>query len=203
MDLITEKTQLGENKVRLVTTLPTADDCNRRIQAYFTGLKKGFTAFAEKRLLPRVESGDTAGAVLNCVITHENADCLSCYTDVAVTAGGVSRYSRISGTWDKRSGTVLSFAQLFDCRKKVLASLLADAAGEKMQRASRTLYSDYRERARKRLNTEHFYISPNGVVFYYLGGDISDYPRPFAVPLGRESVLRYIKKEKPLLLWGG
>ncbi len=202
MNLITKKKELGDGRVRLVTTLPDTEKCHRRIGTHYEKLGKGFSQFAEKRLLPRVKEGDCAGAVLNCLVCHETPDCVSTYTDVSVTLGGDSRYSRISSTWDTKHGTVLSFSQLFDCKKKALAELIADAAAEKMQRASRRLYSDYRIRVSKRFDTERFYISPNGVVFYYLGGDISDYPRPFAVPLGREKIQLLLKKDAPRLLWG-
>ncbi len=208
----TERQVLGEGAAFIKLSLPVLDGgtdsaLGKRLAAYTERLKKGFLHYAGTKLLAASASrggGAPYGGGLNTVLCHQSAGVLSFYIDATVTDGNGRRTHRLPFLWSVKGGTLIKPGRLFQKRaEKKLLPLILKGIDEKAAALSLPLYSDYAAIARRRFDTERFYISPTGAVFFYQGRTLNERPEPFALPLAVHALRPLLQEGAEELLWDG
>lgn len=160
--------------------VPAADSTARRIQRYYHLQCRCFLRYCESFLLPEAaeayRTALAASAPLPCFraqldyrITYNEGGLWSLYTQSREVTDHLL-LSRWGDTWDLASGYPAALSAFFPPRTPWKKHLLALAA-EEIQRQEAAGVARYREDWRKRLrrcfNARNFYLTTEGLAFFY------------------------------------
>ncbi len=206
--LTTEKQELGEGKVRVSISLPTVQagaktPLAKSFSMYYGGMKRGFLRYAAGALLKEAAScAEPVGAVLKAKLCLENEYVVSVYVDSAVSIDQSRTLSRIVSLWDKESGVLIRPNGLYrKGYKKVLLPLLADAAVKRAESAAVPLFSDWQVQLEKHFDKGSFCLSPNGAVYMYQAGVLSDKNDVFPVHINKSCLQNVFKESICAIFW--
>ena len=168
--------------VSLPEPVPAADRVSRRIRRYYRLQCRAFLRYCEHWLLPQAEIEYHAAlaastpmpqfqAALGYQITYDDAGIWSLYTQSReVTLPGQTLLQRHGDTWDLRTGYPAALSDFFPrrsgWRKRLLA--FAEADIQRQEAAGTARYRDgWRRELRRRFDPMNFYLSAQGLVFFY------------------------------------
>ncbi|MBR4870044.1 MAG: DUF3298 domain-containing protein [Oscillospiraceae bacterium] len=162
----------------------------RRINLFYRRYLRAFYRFCEKDLLPRAKADFFASlaqsrpipvtdAALRSSVTYAENALLSLYTDLTVTAADRSFFTRSADTWDLKTGCPISLGECFpDGRvpKKTMVAFARQKAAEGIA-AGENYREDYRRALRRCFSSRRFYLTEEGLVFYYQPGSVAPMTR--------------------------
>ena len=195
--------------------LPTwAGDHGARFNRYYRAYERAFERYCETVLFPMAQESyrealERAGAIpdwhatLQTTVTCHEGNLVSLYTD-SVESGGERRIVlRRGDTWDMTSGTPLRLTDFFPPHTPVRKRILS-AVRETVEREERLgLYRylpDWRARMRRSFNPQNFYISDEGLYFFYQSfaiAPLSEGISTFFLPYDEEKGPYLIRKSDP------
>ena len=163
--------------------LPQGTDAvSRRIRRYYQTQCKAFLRYCERWLLPQAEAeyraALAASAPLPCFraelgyrVTYNSGGLWSLYTQSReVTLPGQTLLTRRGDTWDLAAGYPVPLSDFFPPRSPWKRQLLTLAA-EDIQRQERSGIARYdaqwRKKLRRRFNSRNFYLTEDGLCFFY------------------------------------
>lgn len=158
----------------------------RRINLFYRRYLRAFYRFCEKDLLPRAKADFLASlaqshpipmtaVTLRCAVTYAEKGILSLHTDLIATAPGRTFFTRSADTWDLKTGFPVSLGECFpDGRvpKKAMVAFARQKAAENIA-VGETYREDYRRALRRHFSPRRFYLTGEGLVFYYQPGSIA------------------------------
>lgn len=156
-------------------------DHGRRFNRYYRAYGRAFTHYCETELFPLAQEAyrqalESAGAIpdwhteLQTNITCHEGTLVSLYTD-SVESGGRQRIVlRRGDTWDMESDSPLRLVDFFPphtlVRKRILSVVRAQIEREERLGLYRYL-PDWGARMRRSFNPQNFYVSDEGLYFFY------------------------------------
>ncbi len=169
-----------------------------RINRFYRDYLRAFYRFCAKDILPPARADFLAAAsesrplplteaTLSSTVTYERSGIVSLYTDLTVTAPGRSFSSRTADTWDLKSGCPLSLDCFFPsgrAPKKDLVRFARECAVRRIEEGA-LFREDYRRALRRYFSARRFYLTDEGLVFFYPRGcaaPMSQGPLTFLVP---------------------
>lgn len=156
-------------------------DAGARFNRYFRAYARAFERYCETVLFPSVQASyhqalTHGGAIPDCrailrtTITCQQGDLISLYTDSIENSGTQRIILRRGDTWDMSSGTPLRLNDFFPphafVRKRILSVVRAQIEREERIGLYRYL-PDWSGRIRRSFNPQNFYISDEGLIFFY------------------------------------
>ena len=168
--------------VSLPQPVPAADRVSRRIRRYYQGQCRAFLRYCEKTLLPQAAAEYRAAlassaplphfrAELSFRVTYNDGGLWSLYTQAReVTLPGRTLLSRWGDTWDLAAGYPVPLTAFFPAGRGWKRQLLEAAEAEmgRQQRAGVARYhEDWRRALRRRFNPRNFYLTEEGLTFFY------------------------------------
>ena len=168
--------------VSLPQPVPAADRVSRRIRRYYQGQCRAFLRYCEKTLLPQAAAEYRAAlassaplphfrAELSFRVTYNDGGLWSLYTQAReVTLPGRTLLSRWGDTWDLAAGYPVALTAFFPAGRGWKRQLLeaAEAEIKRQQRAGVARYhEDWRRALRRRFNPRNFYLTEEGLTFFY------------------------------------
>lgn len=176
----------------------------RRIRRYYQLQSRAFLRYCERWLLPEAEAEYRAAlassaplpafrAELEHRVTYHENGLWSLYTQSRERgADGRTLLTRRGDTWDLRTGYPVPLKSLFSPRSGWRRTLLETAETEIRRRetaGAARWNEDWRRCLRRRFNPENFYLTADGLAFFYpmyaLAPGACGIP-VFTVPLGPE-----------------
>ncbi len=162
--------------------VPAADRVSRRIHRYYQLQCRSFLRYCEGCLLPQAEAEYHAAlaasaplpqfrAELYYRVTYNENGLWSLYTESREsTLPGRPLLQRRGDTWDLRTGYPAGLGDFFPKgqggRKYLLA--LAEAEIRRQEEAGTARYHEgWRRELRRRFNSQNFYLTAEGLVFFY------------------------------------
>lgn len=193
--------------VSLPRPVPDADRTARRIRRYYRLQCRAFLRYCQNWLLPQAKAEYRAAlaasrplpqfrAELSYQVTYNENGLWSLYTQSReVTLPGQTLLQRRGDTWDLRTGYPAELGEFFPRRSGWRRQLVALAEAE-IRRQEAAGISRYREHwrreLRRRFNPQNFYLTPEGLVFFYpmyaLAPGVEGIPA-FTVPFGPDGAL--------------
>lgn len=180
-----EERTFSDGDVPLLTAsaqLPVWDGAHgERFNRYYRAYERAFERYCETVLFPLAQEAyhhalENAGAMpdwhaaLRTTVTYREGALLSLYTDSAESGGAQRIVLRRGDTWDMTGGTPLRLADFFPphtlVRKRVLSAVRAQIEREEQLGLYRYL-PDWRSRMRRSFNPQNFYLSDEGLLFFY------------------------------------
>nr|WP_326184298.1 RsiV family protein [uncultured Oscillibacter sp.] len=161
---------------------PAADGVSRRIHRYYQLQCRAYLRYCERWLLPQAEAeyraALAASAPLPCFraelgyrVTYNQDGLWSLYTQSReVTLPGQTLVTRRGDTWDLAAGYPVPLGDFFPSRSPWRRRLLALAAAEieRRERAGIARYHEgWRRELRRHFNPQNFYLSGEGLVFFF------------------------------------
>ena len=162
--------------------VPAADRLARRIRRYYQLQCRSFLRYCEKVLLPQAAAEVRAAlaasrplpvfrAELTYQVTYNEGGLWSLYTQSRETVpGGPSLLLRRGDTWDLSDGYPVPLSAFFPRRSGWRRRLL-EAAEAEVRRREAAGVSRYHEGVRRKLrryfNPQNFYLTAEGLVFFY------------------------------------
>lgn len=171
--------------LRATVSLPqpvTADAVSRRIRRYYRLQCRAFLRYCEHWLYPQAQAeyqaALAASAPLPCFhaelthqVTYNDGGLWSLYTQSReTTLPGQTLLIRRGDTWDLQAGYPLALGDLFPRRSGWRKQLLTLAAAEiqRQEEAGLARYKEgWRRDLRRRFNSQNFYLTAAGLVFFY------------------------------------
>lgn len=156
-------------------------DHGNRFNRYYRAYERAFRRYCETSLFPLAQASyrealESGGmlmqwrATLQTTVTYEGGGLLSLYTDSVESTASQRIVLRRGDTWDMTSGTPLRLTDFFPPHTPVRKRILS-AVRETVEREERLgLYRylpDWRARMRRSFNPQNFYISDEGLYFFY------------------------------------
>ena len=144
--------------VRLPQPVPAADKVSRRIRRYYQAQCRAFLRYCEKTLLPQAAAEYRAAlassaplphfrAELSFRVTYNDGGLWSLYTQAReVTLPGRTLLSRWGDTWDLAAGYPVPLTAFFPAAR---------------------YHEDWRRALRRRFNPRNFYLTEEGLTFFY------------------------------------
>lgn len=165
----------------------------KRFNAHFEKLAQAFCTFAEtkqKSAAAAFCAGEGArpfGCVMNCIVSFEDETLVSVTVDVTVHSGNKTEKKRLAQNWDKKSGVLCSFYDLFGkTEKKYIIKALCEDVEKRMERKVDMFYSDYKKRIEKYFNKNSFCVTPSGYGFIFPSGALNEKNSPVTLVLKKE-----------------
>lgn len=168
--------------VSLPEPVPAADRVSRRIRRYYQLQCRSFLRYCEKVLLPQAAAEVRAAlaasrplpvfrAELTYQVTHNEGGLWSLYTQSRETVPGApSLLLRRGDTWDLSDGYPVPLSAFFP-RRSGWRRRLMEAAEAEVRRREAAGVSRYHEGVRRKLrryfNPQNFYLTAEGLVFFY------------------------------------
>ena len=162
--------------------VPCADRTARRIRRYYQLQCRSFLHYCEKVLLPQAAAEVRAAlaasrplpvfrAELTYQVTHNEGGLWSLYTQSRETVPGApSLLLRRGDTWDLSDGYPVPLSAFFP-RRSGWRRRLMEAAEAEVRRREAAGVSRYHEGVRRKLrryfNPQNFYLTAEGLVFFY------------------------------------
>lgn len=156
-------------------------DGGARFNRYYRAYAHAFERYCETVLFPSAQASyrqalEHAGEMPDCratlrtTVTCQQGDLISLYTDSIENSGKQRIILRRGDTWDMSSGTPLRLANFFPphtlVRKRILSVVRARIEREERLGLYRYL-PDWPSRIRRSFNPRNFYISDEGLTFFY------------------------------------
>lgn len=154
----------------------------RRIRRYYQLQSRSFLRYCERWLLPMAEAEYRTAlaastplpllrAELTYQVTYSEGGLWSLYTQSRERdANGRTLLTRRGDTWDLASGYPVPLAAFFPRRGGWRKALLSSAEAEILRRESAGAAcwnQDWRRALRRRFNPENFYLTEDGLAFFY------------------------------------
>lgn len=162
--------------------VPAEDRVSRRIHRYYQLQCRAYLRYCEHWLFPQAESACRAAletsapipclrAELGYQVTYNQGGLWSLYTQSRETAvSGPALLTRRGDTWDLSGGYPVELSAFFPPRsgwKKQLLALAAEEIG-RQERAGVSRYrEDWRRALRRRFNPQNYYLTAEGLAFFY------------------------------------
>lgn len=182
-------------KARVPRPGPAADRVSRRIERFYRLQCRAFLRYCERCLLPQAAAEYRAAleasrplpafrAELDYQVTYDQGGLWSLYTQVREHTGpGPALVTRRGDTWDLAAGYPVPLRDFFPAGTAWKKRLLALAA-EEVQRRERAGAARFREDWRnglRRFNPQNFYLTEEGLAFFYPMYAIA--PAPEGIPV--------------------
>ncbi len=161
---------------------PAGDKVSRRIKRFYQLQCRSFLRYCERCLLPQAAAEYRAAlsasrplptfrAELGYRVTYNEGGLWSLYTQSRETTGpGRTLLTRRGDTWDLAAGYPAALKDFFPAGAAWKKELLARAA-EEIQRRERAgagrWREDWRRELRRRFNPQNFYLTPEGLAYFY------------------------------------
>lgn len=187
----------------------------RRIRRYYQLQSRAFLRYCERWLLPAAEAEYRAALAssaplpsfhteLEYHVTYNENGLWSLYTQSRERgADGRTLLTRRGDTWDLTTGYPVPLAAFFPWQSGWKRKLLAAAEEEIRRReaaGAARWNEDWRRSLRRRFNPENFYLTSDGLAFFYpmyaLAPASAGIP-VFTVPYGMESVALPVRDSTP------
>ena len=154
----------------------------RRIRSFYRMESRAFFRYCQGELRPWAETEYHAArrnsaplpcfeAALEFEETYRAGRLWSLYTELRENVGpGPSTRRRWGDTWDLRTGYPVTLSDFFPRRVPWKRILLDFAAGEIERQEKRGLscyHPDWRRRLRRYFNPRNYYLTPDGITFYF------------------------------------
>ncbi len=158
------------------------DKAARRFNRFYRQYLRTFFRFCSKELLPRAKADFLAATAqshpipmaevtLCTTVTYAENNLLSLHTDLTAAAF----FTRTADTWDLKAGCPLPLWEFFPAghvpKKELIALARQNAARQIAESAP--FYEDYRRILRRDFSSRRFYLTSQGLVFYYQPGSIA------------------------------
>lgn len=168
--------------ISLPTPAEGAERAARRIRRYYQLQSRSFLRYCERWLLPAAETEYRAAlassaplpsfrAELEYHVTYNESGLWSLYTQSRERgADGRTLLTRRGDTWDLTSGYPVPLAAFFPRRSGWKRKLLATAEAEIRRReaaGAARWNENWRRELRRRFNPENFYLTADGLAFFY------------------------------------
>jgi len=162
--------------------IPAASKAARRIRQYYQLQCRAFLKYCQKWILPQAEAEYRAAlesntplpcfrAELEYHITYQKDGLWSLYTQSReTTLPGRTLLTRHGDTWDLRTGYPVPLSSFFPSHFPWKRKLLSHAAEEiqRQEDAGISLYHEsWRQDLRKYFNPQNFYLTEEGLVFFF------------------------------------
>lgn len=168
----------------------------RRFNRFYYEYLRVFWRFCLKNILPRAKEDFCAAAAqsrplplvevtLRSAVTYEKNGIVSLYTDLVTDASRYRFHTRSADTWDLKSGYPVALTALYPAGypiKKELVRFARQKAAERIE-AGAVFCENYRRALRKHFSSRRFYLTPQGLVFFY--------PRGIAAP-AEQGILTFL-----------
>lgn len=190
------------------------DEHGGRFNRYYRAYGRAFERYCETTLFPMVQDAyrqaiSNAGeipdyrAALQTTVTYQEGSLVSLYTDSVESGGRQRLVLRRGDTWDMASGTPLRLIDFFpphtSVRKRILSTIRAQIEREEQLGLYRYL-PDWRSRMLRSFNPQNFYVSDEGLTFFYQTFSIAP-PHEgipvFFLPYDAEKGPRLLSKSDP------
>ena len=190
--------------------LPLPEDTDRiarRIRRYYQLQSRAFLRYCEHQLLPCAKAACTAAlesstplpcfrAELTRQITYNGSGLWSLYTQMQeTTLPGRLLVRRWGDTWELSCGYPCSLGDFFPPRhpwKRQLLALAAEEIEEQLRAGTAQYHEDWRRRLRRAFNPRNFYLTPEGLAFFFpmysIAPSMERVP-VFLLPRGAEGLL--------------
>ena len=172
----------------------------QRFNRFYYEYLRAFWRFCAKDILPRAKEDFGAAAAqsrplpltkatLRSVVAYEKNGLVSLYTDLTVTAPQSRFHTRSADTWDLGSGYPVALSDLYPTGypiKKELVRFARQMAAERIK-AGEVFCENYRRALRRHFSSRRFYLTPQGLVFFYPRGLVAPAEQgtvTFLVPYG-------------------
>ena len=160
---------------------PAADRVSRRIKRFYRLQCRAFLRYCERCLLPQAAEEYRSAlaasrplplfrAELEYRVTYNQGGLWSLYTQTRETLGRTTVLARRGDTWDLAAGYPVALKDFFPAGAAWKKRLLAHAAEEIRRReragAGRWL-EDWRRELRRRFNPQSFYLTAEGLAYFW------------------------------------
>ena len=176
--------QDGVTVLRASLTLPQCEGNSRRARRFnrcYRQFCRAYLHYCEQMLLPHAKAAlqsalersqpwEASRAAVRYTVTLETPALLSLYLDADERGFAPALTLRRSDTWSRSEGLPLPLSDFFPPRCKLRRRLLpaACASVEAQLRQGTALYrEDWRRALRRSFNPRNFYLTPEGLVWYY------------------------------------
>lgn len=161
---------------------PLADKVSRRIHRYYQLQCRAFLRYCESWLLPQARAAYQAAlessaplpefrAELQYRVTYNEGGLWSLYTQSRERTGtGPALLTRRGDTWDLAAGYPVPLSDFFPAGSRWKKRLLSLAAAEidRRERAGAGRYhEDWRRKLRRSFNPQNYYLSAEGLAFFF------------------------------------
>jgi hypothetical protein len=168
--------------VSLPQPVPAADKVSRRIHRYYQLQARSFLRYCDRWLFPQAVAEYRAAlassaplpslkAELSYRVTYNNDGFWSLYTQSRESGlPGPALLTRLGDTWDLSSGYPVPLSSFFPSKSSWKRQLLHQAEAEiiRQEKAGVSRYHEsWRRELRRRFNPRHFYLSEEGIVWFY------------------------------------
>jgi len=168
--------------VSLPQPIPVTTQIARRILRYYRLQARSFLRYCERCLFPQAEAEYRAAlacslplpcfrAELTYTITYNESGLWSLYTQSKeITGPRTPLLTRRGDTWDLSTGYPVSISAFFPPHSPWKKHLLSLASEEIRQRESSGIsryYDSWHKALRCKLNPENFYLTQDGLTFFY------------------------------------
>ena len=186
--LLTARREWDKDGIPVLTAsveLPAPEPTDRialRIRRYYQLQSRAFLRYCEHQLLPDAKAACQAAlavsaplpcfhAELTFQVTYNGDRLWSLYTQSReTTLPGRLLVRRWGDTWDLKSGYPLSLGDCFLPRrpwKRQLLSLAAEEIEARQRSGTAQYHEDWRRRLRRAFNPRNFYLTPEGLSFFF------------------------------------
>lgn len=170
------------SSVSMPHPLPAADTAHqRRIRRFYELQARSYLRYCERWLYPQAAAACRAAldisaplpqfrGELTCHITYTGGRFWSLYTQSREIRGEEIFLTRRGDTWDLSTGYPAELGCFFPPHTRWRAQLLSCAAAEirRQERLGVSAYRpDWHKLLRRRLNPRNFYLTPEGIAFFY------------------------------------
>ena len=168
--------------VSLPQPIPATTQITRRILRYYRLQARAFLRYCERSLFPQAEAEYCAALACSAPLPHFRAELThhitynenglwSLYTQSRESTGaGSPLLTRRGDTWDLTTGYPVPLSAFFSPHaswKKQLISLAAEEIQRRKQSGLSLYHETWRKGLRHHFNPQNFYLSPDGLVFFY------------------------------------
>jgi len=168
--------------ISLPQPVPAADKVSRRIRRYYQLQARSYLRYCERWLFPQAaEAYQTALSIsaplprlraeLTYRVTYNSGGLWSLYTQSRESGlPEPALVTRRGDTWDLASGYPVPLSSFFPPRSSWKKQLLEKAAAEitRQEKAGVSKYHDsWRRDLRRQFNSRHFYLTEDGVAWFY------------------------------------
>lgn len=163
-------------------TKPADSRAARRINRYYRHMQKSFLHYCEHHLFP-LAAEEYRSALANsfpfrkfeAVFTYTetyNQNCtLSLYTDCYEFTGGAHGNTvRYADVWNLNTGEPRPLSSFFPPStplRRTLTAFAAEQAGAQIAAGEAMFFDDYRKLMSRNFNPQNFYLTEEGLAFYY------------------------------------
>ncbi|MBR3641420.1 MAG: DUF3298 domain-containing protein [Oscillibacter sp.] len=173
---------------------------SRRVRRYYRAQSRAFLHYCEHALLPEAERDALDARAVSAPFSRRDAELTYrvTYEDDALWSVCTQSRERFppappvlllrGDTWEKRTGLPLALGDLFPAGapwKKLLLAFAEEELRRREAAGSAPFAEKPRQALRRRFNPTRFYLTPEGLVFFYPAPDGSE-GASFCVPYGED-----------------